>query len=114
MTRIEFTRKTKAARYLHADGKCEGCNISLKNRVAHYDHDTPTGWLGGDASFENCRVLCQPCHSAKTRAEAPQKAKGDRIRDKAIGAKVSRWTIPGSRRSPWKRKMDGTIVRRDE
>jgi 5-methylcytosine-specific restriction protein A len=111
MSRLEFSRKTKAARYLHAKGMCEGCGIKL-TKTPHYDHDVPTGWMGGDASLENCRVLCQPCHTAKTSAEAPIKAKGDRIRDKAIGAKTSRWTIPGSRKSPWKRKMDGTVVRR--
>ena len=110
--RLEFTRKIKAARFFHAGGCCEGCGIKL-TKTPHYDHDTPTGWLGGDNSFDNCRVLCQPCHKAKTAAEAPIRAKGDRIRDKAIGAKTSRTPLPCGRASPWKKKLSGEVVRRE-
>jgi 5-methylcytosine-specific restriction endonuclease McrA len=109
MSRIEFTRKVRAARWKHAGGECEKCHGPI--RSCHYDHDTPL-WLGGESTFENCRVLCVLCHRDKTALEAPQRAKGDRIRDKAIGALTSRNPLPGGRQSPWKRKLSGEWVRR--
>jgi 5-methylcytosine-specific restriction protein A len=111
--RLEFSRKTKRDRFAHCAGKCEGCGVRLQVGRFHYDHDVPTGWMSGDNSFDNCRVLCQPCHADKTSAEAPQKAKSDRIRDKWIGAKTSRTPLPCGRNSPFKKRMDGSVVRRD-
>jgi hypothetical protein len=111
--RREFSRKTKAARFEHCKGLCERCGAKLRPGRFHYDHVKPTGWLAGDASFENCECICAPCHREKTGVEAAAKAKGDRLRDKAIGALKSRNPLPGGRQSPWKRKMDGTVVRRD-
>lgn len=112
MPRQEFSRKTKAARFLHCGSKCEGCGVKL-TKTPHYDHDTPTGWLGGDNSFDNCRVLCVACHREKTAAEAPIKAKGDRIRDKLIGALTPRPKIisPGFRKAPPQRKASTPLSR---
>jgi hypothetical protein len=45
--------------------------------------------------------------------DIPQIAKVKRIRQRHIGAKQSRSPLPGGRRSQWKKKMDGSVVRRD-
>jgi hypothetical protein len=43
----------------------------------------------------------------------PLIAKVKRVHQKHIGAKRPKGIIPGSKNSKWKRKMDGTVVRRD-
>jgi 5-methylcytosine-specific restriction protein A len=90
MARREFTKKIKRERWKLAGGKCEECGHVFPadmhgEKVPHYDHVNPTGWAGGDGSLENCKLLCHVCHKLKTSAEAPQKAKKDRIQDKALG-----------------------------
>lgn len=116
MSRLEFSRKTKAARFAHCGGKCEGCGAKLRDGRFAYDHHVPTGWLGGDNSFENCRVLCtghRSCHQAKTDREAGQKAKSNRVRDKAIKAIGRKGPpMPGTKDSDIKICMDGRVIRR--
>jgi hypothetical protein len=43
----------------------------------------------------------------------PLIAKVKRVHQKHIGATRPKGTMPGSKNSKWKRKMDGTVVRRD-
>jgi hypothetical protein len=79
-----------------------------------FDHNIPDG-LGGDNSLENCKLLCiKACHDTKTHMQDnPIMQKADRVLKKTYGVSKSRNPMPGSRGSKWKRKMDGTIVRRD-
>ncbi|NDB70139.1 MAG: HNH endonuclease, partial [Methylocystaceae bacterium] len=43
----------------------------------------------------------------------PRIAKTKRLKAKHLGARSSAYRpIPGSKSSPWKRKIDGTIIRR--
>jgi hypothetical protein len=52
-----------------------------------------------------------PCHAKKTKADVAEKAIVARKRQKHLGIrKPSRF--PGSRDSGWKKKMDGSVVRR--
>ena len=67
--------------------------------------------MGGGGRHANLQVLCAPCHGAKTQTEdLPRIAKSKRVQARHLGAWRPTSTIPGSRRSGWKRKMDGTIV----
>ena len=109
--RTEFTAKIKAAAALRADGHCEGCSRRLMTGDFHYDHEIPDG-LGGDATLENCRVLCRSCHKIKTTtADVPRIAKSKRNFRKARGIrKASRF--PCSRVSKFKKKISGEVVAR--
>lgn len=49
---------------------------------AHVDHNLPL-WLTGDDSEGNQRVVCEPCHKAKTAEEAALRAKCKRKQRKA-------------------------------
>jgi hypothetical protein len=113
MPRREFSRKTKRDRFAHCGGKCEDCGAKLRPGHFAYDHAEPTGWLKGDNSFGNCRVRCQQCHTRKSARESGERAKSNRIRDKAIGA-MSRKDppLPCGRNSPWKRTFYHGVVRR--
>lgn len=111
--RREFSAKVKQAAYERAEGHCESCTAPLSPGHVHYDHVIPDA-LGGEPTLENCACICTPCHSRKTAKEdVPRISKMKRQRANHIGARTSRCpAIPGSKRSPWKRKMDGSIVRR--
>jgi 5-methylcytosine-specific restriction protein A len=108
MSRLEFSRRTKRDAFARCKGHCEGCGFKLREGHFHYDHVKPTGWLEGDATLENCEVLCALCHERKTAREAGDKAKSDRIRDKRIGALTSRRGFP---KAPPQRKASTPLER---
>lgn len=109
--RTEFTAKVKAAAALRANGHCEECSRRLMTGDFHYDHVIPDA-LGGDATLENCAVLCRSCHGTKTaKADVPRIAKANRNWRKARGIrKPSKFAC--SRGSKWKKKLDGSVVAR--
>lgn len=111
MMRLEFTRKTKASRFLHCGGKCEMCGVRLVPGKIEYHHYREAN-DGGDNSFENCRVVCVACHKPLTKHYTRELRKAERIRDRNIGAfkRVSR--LPCSRTSRWKKKINGEVVER--
>jgi 5-methylcytosine-specific restriction protein A len=109
--RVEFSRKTKRERFEHCKGHCEGCGFKLRMGRFEYDHAKRCE-LGGDNSFDNCRVLCDLCHNAKTARDLAEIAKSRRIRDRRIGALTSRTPLPCGRNSRWKKKVNGEVVER--
>jgi 5-methylcytosine-specific restriction enzyme A len=114
MTRREFPAKIKVAAFKRAADRCEECSAPLMAGRFHYDHIIPDG-LGGEPTLENCAVLCRACHDPKTRErDVPQIAKAKRVERKHVGAHRPKATIPGSKGSGWKRKIDGSVERRDE
>jgi 5-methylcytosine-specific restriction protein A len=114
--RREFTKQVKLAAWQRAGGRCEKCTCKLFSGNIRYDHVVPDA-MGGDPTIENCEVLCRTCHDAKTYVEdIPRISKSKRQRDHHVNArtrKANSRPIPGSKDSGWKKKMDGTIVRRD-
>jgi 5-methylcytosine-specific restriction endonuclease McrA len=86
--RLEFSAKTKLARFEHAKGHCENCG-DLITGVAEYDHAVEA-YLGGDNSFENCRCYCRRCHARKTKQRRPEIDKTRRILKKRTGVKSGR------------------------
>lgn len=112
MSRREFPAKVKVAAFQRAKGHCEKCSVYIV-AGAQYDHDIPDA-LGGEPVLENCVVLCGPCHREKTSTlDVPMIAKAKRIEAKRMNAKKSRSPLPGSKASKWKRRMDGSVVRRE-
>ena len=113
MNRKEFSSKVRVAAFARCQGRCEICNIKIRlGNGPEYDHSTPDA-VGGAATLGNCLVLCRACHNTKTwRTDVPQIAKTKRISKKAIGAERKGRPMPGSRKSMWKKKMNGETVRR--
>lgn len=111
MARAEFSKKVKLAAFKRVEGRCESCLAPIVNG-AEYDHIVPHA-VGGDNSLENVQVLCRPCHADKTRKrDVPQIAKSKRIAEKRAGVRRKGPAMAGSRRSQWKRKMNGQVERR--
>jgi len=69
--------------------------------------------LGGADDEENMRPAHYACHKIKTAEEAPRKAKADRQRARHLGIKKPPIRpMPFGRKSPFKRKLDGSVVSR--
>lgn len=97
--RLEFSRKTRARRFEHCKGKCEGCGVKLVPGKFDYHHEKEAE-DGGDNSFENCRVLCDNCHAPLTKAFIRRIRKADRQRDRNIGALKPKRSIPRRPKEP--------------
>ena len=78
-----------------------------------FDHIVPLK-DGGENREGNLQVLCVQCHALKTKGEAKDRAMVHRKISAHYGIKQSKNPMPGSKASPWKRRMDGTVVRRDK
>lgn len=108
MARNEFKSGVRLAAWERCKGRCEKCTARLYPGKFQYDHIRPDG-LGGEATLENCMVLCSACHSIKTHTEdRPIMQKADNIRKKHLGIKAKSSAF----QSKFKRKMDGTVVLR--
>lgn len=69
---------------------------------------------GGEHRESNLQPVLVAAHRAKTRADVAEKSTVARKRAKHLGLHKPKSTIPGSRGSKWKRRLDGTVVRRGE
>ncbi len=67
---------------------------------------------GGENREGNLFPALRSKHRLKTAADVAEKSKVARIRSKHLGIKANSHPMPGSRRSRFKRKMDGTTVLR--
>lgn len=110
--RTEFPAKVKAHAALRANGHCEECTRRLIAGDFHYDHEIPDA-LGGEATLENCRVLCRACHVNKTAtADIPRIAKANRNFRKSRGIKRASKFLT-ARTGPFKKKMNGEVCKRE-
>jgi 5-methylcytosine-specific restriction protein A len=104
--------RVKVRIFERAGGKCAKCERPIAGSVRPaYDHIVPL-IAGGGNRESNLQLLCvSPCHAEKTRADVAEKSMVARKRMKHLGIrKPSRF--PGSRDSRWKKRMDGSVVRR--
>jgi 5-methylcytosine-specific restriction endonuclease McrA len=112
--RPTFSTSFRLSLFLKRKGTCAACAQKIEaGKVWEIDHILPLA-LGGSNAPENLQILCRPCHRAKTtKSDVPRIAKTKRLKARHLGARApSTRPIPGSRHSPWKRKMDGSVVRR--
>jgi hypothetical protein len=76
-------------------------------------HEIPLE-AGGKDDDSNWLVAHRKCHRHHTATvDAPLIARIKRIHQRHIGAKQTRNPLPGGKRSKFKKKMDGTVVRRE-
>lgn len=103
--RREFPSKVRLARWEHSGGRCEYCDIKIRHS-AHYDHAIADA-IGGEPTFDNCRVACRTCHDLKTHTEdIPKIAKSKRTRAKHVNAREKRPTFrkPPAGYDVWRRQ----------
>ncbi|MBW8617301.1 MAG: HNH endonuclease [Hyphomicrobiales bacterium] len=112
--RPTFSTSFRLNLFLKRQGTCAACSQKINaGKAWDIDHILPLA-MGGTNDPNNLQILCKACHRAKTsRSDIPRIAKTKRMKARHLGAHApSRRPIPGSRQSPWKRKMDGSVVRR--
>lgn len=115
MKRRTWTAKRKLAVFEAHGGCCHICGGKIHvGEPWDLEHQIPLA-LGGDDDESNVAPAHVKCHRAKTSQDVAQIAKANRVRAKHFGAsaKPAR-PMPGSRNSPWKKKLNGQVVRRDQ
>lgn len=70
--------------------------------------------FGGSDDWSNLRLLADECHKPKTAKDVADLAKSNRVKAKSVGAWKPERPAPCGRKSKWKRKVGGKVVRRDE
>lgn len=114
MTRQRLSTKQRVAVWIAGGGACHICGGEIfAGQAWEIEHVIPLAQGGAD-ELANMRPAHPVCHREKTAQDAGDTARAKRREAKHLGAKApSRRPLPGGRRSPWKRLMDGTVVRRD-
>ena len=107
-------QRVKARIVMAQDGICAcGCGVKLGQAGEPIEFDNTVALInGGENRESNLRALRRPCHSIKTRADVAEKSTVARKRAKHLGIERKRATLPGSKSSRWKKRIDGTVVPR--
>jgi len=110
VVRTALSQRQKALIFERQLGLCavETCREKIDGGKFEDDHWTPLH-LGGTNELSNRRLICIPCHRAKTIAENKLNAKVKRIR---YGRTRKGPPMAGSRKSAWTKLMSGEVVRR--
>lgn len=104
--------RVKLRIFVRDGGRCQLCTRKVGPGLpAEYDHTTAL-INGGEHREANIRLVCAPCHKAKTRRDVAEKAKTAAVRSKHLGIRKAKRPFPGSRSSGWKKRIDGTVERR--
>ena len=94
MARRNFSKQVKIACVKRAmKGAviyCEECGLPCKRY--EIDHVIADG-IGGEPILENAKLLCEPCHDAKTKNDVAIIAKAKRVEAKHIGVTRPKQTI---------------------
>lgn len=110
----EIPKRVKLRVWLREGGKCwlTGRYIQVGDA---YDFDHKVALCnGGEHRESNLAPALRDAHRKKTAADVKLRAKCDRIRARHVGiTSKSRNPMPGSRASNFKRRFDGSVVRRD-
>lgn len=108
-----ISKRRKLLIWEREHGKCMVCAAKLRPGNFIFEHVRPLG-LGGEDTDDNIRLTCKGCASEKTKADMASINKAKRQKTAYLGLKKSKSPLPFGRGSKFKKKMDGTVVRREE
>lgn len=111
--RGSISGRRKLAIWEREHGKCMVCSTKLLPGKFIFEHVRPLG-LGGEDTDDNIRLTCKGCASEKTKADMAAITKAKRQKAAHLGLKKSKTPLPFGRGSKFKKKMDGTVVRREQ
>ena len=115
MTRRRRISATERLRIFEAArGVCHWCRLKIDGGRERWDVDHVVALeLGGEDGGANLQPIHEACHRTKTAGDAGAIAKAKRQAQRSAGVKRQpRNPIPGSKASPWRRRLDGTTERR--
>lgn len=96
-----------------ADGRCHRCNRKISSGEKWTLEHLTALINGGENREQNLSVTCDWCVSAKNAEDVAEKSQTYKKKLSQHGIKKSKSPVPGSRGTKWRRKMDGTVERRD-
>lgn len=113
MTRRRLSTKARLEVFTRAGGVCHICGATIwPGEPWEVEHVIPIA-QGGEDGGDNLAPAHVDCHASKTAQDAANTARAKRLQARHLGAKApSRAVVPGSKRSPWKKRLDGSVVRR--
>ena len=98
--------------FLAGSGKCYSCHRTIKPGDAWELDHVKALINGGEHREKNLAPICEWCHKPKTAEDVEEKAATYKSRLKHYGLKQSKNPIPGSKRSKFKKKLNGSVVLR--
>lgn len=114
MTRRRISTRDRLACFQENNGICHICGGKIHaGEGFDISHPIPLE-LGGADDKSNWRPAHKRCHARLTAdVDLPNIARAKRREARHVGAKApSARPVPGSRNTPFKRKLDGTTERR--
>jgi hypothetical protein len=124
--RKALTRKEYVTLFMEQDGRCPVCGQKLETKggtEVELEPDDPSFkvrdehvdplWRGGTNDLRNRQLWCLPCTKPKDASEAGERAKGNDVRDKYIGAPMPKKSrpLPGTKASGMRKRMNGNVER---
>ena len=101
--------------FLAQSGNCAECKRRIGVGGEAFDADHTVALINGGENREtNLRLVCTECHTAKTREDVAQKSAVARKAKKHRIGTQKRSTFQTSRSGKYRKKIDGTVERRDE
>ena len=100
-------------RIIERQGKCcaiTGRRFRPGDRV-DFDHIIAL-CNGGENRESNLQAIIGDKHKEKTREDVRIKAKNASVRKRHLGIEGKKHIVPGSKASPWKKHLDGSVSRR--
>lgn len=115
ITRKHLSTTKRAKLFLAHEGRCHLCGLKIRDGERWEASHIIALELGGADDETNLAPAHHRCHRTQTaEVDIPAIAKSNRVRARAIGAHRPQRPMPGSRASGLKKRMDGTVVRRDQ
>lgn len=115
VTRKKITSAQRVKVFLKTEGACYLCHRKIgPGELWDVEHELALA-LGGKDDFSNWFPAHADCHrgkGGKTANDIKMISKADRVAKKNLGIRPKNKSIPGSKASGWKRKLDGTVERR--
>ena len=111
--RGNLSPRRKLAIWEREKGKCMICGIKLTTGKFIFEHVRALE-LGGEDTDDNIRLTCKGCATEKTKEDHSKAATAKRQKQAHLGLKKSKSPLPGGKSSKWKKKLDGTVVRRSD
>lgn len=111
--RKALTPQQKLKLFIAEGGMCCVCGQKIDGVKQAWDEHIKPLWLDGTNAPENRGVAHAKCARQKTDAEATIRSKVRAVAEKHMGARTTKTRpMPCGRKSPFKRKVNGEIVRR--
>ncbi len=107
-----LTPQQRARLFVERGGQCHRCKRKLRPGDKWSDEHLEPLWDGGTNDWDNRHISCEWCKPIKDGEETKVRAKRRRTRTKHVlpsEDQGSKRPMPGSRRSKYKRRMDGTV-----